>query len=136
MLFRSLREAGDDVVMQMCQESAFDEMYINPAMRWCDRSKLTLPLSQLVIADSFLQSGSILATLRNKFPEKLPSLGGNEKRWIESYCIVRKDWLGTHSRKILNKTVYRPNFMLECIEADDWSLDRAAYNANGLKVLP
>lgn len=130
-----LKQAGTDPVMQLCQEQAFDDMYINPAMRWCDKSKILLPLSRLVVADSFLQSGSILTSLRNKFPEKLPSLGGNEKKWIESYCIVRKDWLANHSRKILNKTVYRPNFMLDCIEKGDWMLERAEYRANGVKVI-
>jgi len=130
-----LQEAGDDVAMQLIQDAAYDEMYIQPAMRWCEKNKLILPLSKLVVADSFLQSGSILSSLRNKFSAKIPSVGGDERKWIESYCIVRKDWLANHSRKILNKTVYRVNFMLDCIEAGDWNLAQPEYRANGVKIV-
>jgi chitosanase len=129
-----LQEAGTDVSMQLIQD-AYDEMYIQPAMRWCEKSKLILPLSRLVVADSFLQSGSILSSLRNKFSAKIPSVGGDERKWIESYCIVRKDWLANHSRKILNKTVYRMNFMLDRIEAGDWNLAQPEYRANGVKIV-
>jgi chitosanase len=131
-----LKQAGTDPMMHMVQDQAFEDMYIMPAMRWCDKSKLELPLSRLVVADSYLQSGSILMSLRNKFPEKLPSLGGNEKKWIESYCIVRRDWLATHTRKILNNTVYRMDFMQDLIEKNDWNLDKGNYVANGVKITP
>ena len=129
-----LKLAATDPIMQICQDQAYNDMYIDPAMKWCDKSKLMLPLSRLVVADSFLQSGSILMSLRNKFAEKLPSLGGDEKKWIESYCIVRKDWLATHTRKILNNTVYRMDFMQECIEAGDWNLSRDRYVANDVTI--
>lgn len=129
-----LQDAGADPIMQAVQEQAYDDMYIQPAMRWCDKSKLVLPLSRLVVADSYLHSGSILMSLRNRFPEKLPSLGGNEKKWVESYCIVRRDWLATHTRKILNKTVYRMDFMQDLIEKGDWNLDQGKYVANGVSI--
>ena len=130
-----LQEAGDDVAMQLIQDSAYEEMYIQPAMRWCEKNKLILPLSRLVVADSFLQSGSILSSLRNKFSAKIPSVGGDERKWTEAYCIVRKDWLANHSRKILNKTTYRMDFMLNCIEAEDWNLAKPEYRANGVKIV-
>lgn len=129
-----LKEAGKDPTMKLCQDQAYDEMYINPAFVWCNSNNLTLPLSFLVICDSFLQSGSILSLLRNKFPEKLPISGGDEKTWIKSYCTVRRDWLANHSRKILNNTVYRMDFMLQRIAKNDWSLAQAPYNANGTTV--
>jgi len=127
------RSAGDNV-MKQCQEAAFDDMYINPALKWCEKSKILLPLSKLVIADSFLHSGSILSSLRNKFAEKLPSLGGDEKNWINSYCIVRRDWLENHSLKILNKTVYRPDMFISLIEEGDWNLSKKNYTANGVNI--
>jgi chitosanase len=130
-----LKSAGKDPVMQECQEAAYDDMYITPAMKWCDKNKFTTPLSQLVVADSFLQSGSILMSLRNKFSEKLPSLGGDEKKWINAYCIVRRDWLANHSRKILNDTVYRMNFMQHCIEDNDWDLSAKRYVANDVIIV-
>lgn len=129
-----LEAAGGDPVMQMVQDQAFDDMYITPAVKWCEKSKLELPLSRLVVADSYLHSGSILMSLRNKFPEKLPSLGGNEKKWVESYCIVRRDWLANHTRKILNKTVYRMDFMQDLIDKGDWNLSQKNYSANGVKI--
>lgn len=129
-----LKAAGKDPVMQQCQEAAYESMYIAPAMKWCEKNKFNLNLSKLVIADSFLQSGSILMSIRNKFAENLPLVGGNEKKWIESYCIVRKDWLATHSKKILNKTIYRMNMMLDLIEREDWNLSAPRYVANGVKI--
>lgn len=129
-----LKRAGSDPVMQACQEAAYDDMYITPAMKWCDKNKLVLPLSKLVIADSFLQSGSILMSLRNRFAEKLPLVGGDEKKWVDAYCIVRKDWLASHTRKILNKTTYRMNFMQHCIEDNDWDLSADRYVANDVLI--
>lgn len=131
-----LKKAGSDPLMKECQEEAYDDMYITPAMKWCEKSKLILPLSKLVIADSFLQSGSILMSLRNKFSEILPSVGGDEKKWINAYCIVRRDWLANHSRKILNNTTYRMNFMQHCIEDNDWNLSAARYVANDVIIAP
>ena len=131
-----LKKAGSDPLMKECQEEAYGDMYITPAMKWCEKSKLTLPLSKLVIADSFLQSGSILMSLRNKFSETLPSVGGDEKKWINAYCIVRRDWLANHSRKILNNTTYRMNFMQHCIEDNDWDLSADRYVANDVIIAP
>lgn len=130
-----LKHAGSDPVMKDCQEAAYEDMYITPAMKWCVKNKLLLPLSQLVIADSFLQSGSILMSIRNKFAEKLPVVGGDEKKWVNAYCIVRKDWLANHSKKILNNTTYRMNFMQHCIEADDWNLEQTRYVANDVLIV-
>jgi chitosanase len=129
-----LKASGSDPLMQLCQDQAFDNMYINRAYQFCDTNQLDLPLSRLVICDSYLQSGSILSLLRNKFSEKIPASGGNEKKWIESYCTVRRDWLKNHSRKILNKTIYRMNFMLDRIKKDDWELSQPPFNANGLII--
>ena len=130
-----LKESAEDPVMQQCQESAYDSMYINPALEWCSKNNLTLPLSKLVIADSFLQSGSILSKIRNTFSATTPNNGGNEKEWVEQYCKARKHWLANHSRTILHKTVYRVNFMLSIIKENDWELNQPAYVANGVKVV-
>lgn len=130
-----LKESADDPIMKQCQEEAYDSMYISPALAWCEKNNLNLPLSKLVIADSFLQSGSILTTLRNKFSEKIPTAGGDEKQWVEAYCRTRRSWLANHSRKILNKTVYRMDLMLSLIKQSDWELDQPFYIANGVKVV-
>jgi chitosanase len=129
-----LKESASDPVMQMCQDQAFDDMYITPAYKFCDTNKFNLSLSKLVICDSYLQSGSILSFLRNKFSESVPVNGGDEKKWIHSYCTVRRDWLKNHSRKILNNTIYRMNFMLDRIEKGDWDLSQPPFNANGVII--
>ena len=130
-----LEQAGDDPVMQKCQEQAYEDMYITPAYTWCKSNGLELPLSQLVVCDSFLHSGSILSKIRNMFSETLPIKGGDEKEWITQYCKNRKKWLANHSRTILHKTVYRMNFMLECIENNDWNLEEKKYVANGVIIV-
>ena len=79
-------------------------------------------------------AGSILGFLRNKFKERTPAFGGNEKIWIESYCKTRREWLSNHTRPVLRKTVYRMNFMLDRIEQNDWDLTKNVYNANGILV--
>jgi len=129
-----LKESGKDPVMQMCQERIFDEKYIDPAYNFCLTNKLETPLSKLVIADSYLHSGSILSFLRNKFSEKVPVNGGNEKAWTESYCKARREWLSNHTREVLRKTIYRMNFMLDRITDNDWDLSKGSYNANGVTV--
>lgn len=129
-----LKESASDPLMQMCQESAYESMYIEPAYKFCLSNGLEKNLSKLVICDSYLHSGSILSLLRNKFSESVPSKGGDEKVWIKSYCEARKDWLQNHSNKILNKTVYRMDFMLDLINKGDWDLTQSPLNANGVKI--
>lgn len=130
-----LIKSADDVVMQQCQEQAFEEYYILPSYKWCDENQFLLPLSKLVIADSFLQSGSILKLLRNKFSESTPKNKGNEKIWIEEYCKARQSWLSSFSLQALRNSSYRPKFMLDLIQKDDWNLTQNAYNANGVKIV-
>lgn len=130
-----LKESCKDNVMAICQEEAFNEMYIDPALAWCKKGGLVLPLSQLVVADSFLHSGSILPFLRNKFSETLPAAGGNEKAWVTAYTKTRRDWLKNHTDKILNNTVYRANLFLSLIDKNDWNLDSDKIDANGVIIV-
>jgi len=129
-----LKESAKDPIMQQCQEKAYNDMYISPAYAWCEKNGFTTNLSKLVICDSFLQSGSILTLLRNKFAEKVPVNGGDEKNWIKSYCDARLEWLATHSRVALHSTVYRMEFMKARIALDDWDLQKFPMNANGVKI--
>jgi chitosanase len=126
--------AVNDPVMKVCQEEAYDSMYIDPAYSFCDKNGLVLPLSRLVICDSYLHSGSVLSSLRNSFPETVPARGGNEKVWVESYCKARRSWLANHSRTILQKTVYRMDFMIDRIEKGDWELTQSPFIANEVKI--
>lgn len=130
-----LRRAGrEDLVMQRVQDEFFDERYFKPAMRWADQQQFTLPLSALVIYDSFVHSGGILWVLRSKFAENPPSLGGDEKAWIKSYTNARNNWLANHSNKLLPKTIYRTECFKHEIGCNNWGLSKAPIRANGVDV--
>jgi chitosanase len=131
---QSLKDAGSDPIMQEVQEEKYVSLYIGPAIKWGETEQFTLPLSFLVICDSFLHSGSILTFIRNRFEEKTPRMGGDEKKWITQYTHARQNWLATHSNKLLNNTVYRTKYFNELIAMDDWNLDQSHTVAmNGLK---
>lgn len=119
-----LKNAGqNDPVMKSTQDVFFDQLYYQPAYNWFTSMKFTLPLSLLVIYDSFIHSGTILPFLRQRFPESVPSNGGDEKKWIAQYVAVRHEWLEHNSRKILQNTTYRTTTFKKIIAKNDWSLD-------------
>lgn len=133
-LINTLKAAGKDKVMQYCQDVFFQDTYFQPAYKWFKSHGFTLPLSMLVIYDSFIHSGSILSFLRKRFDEAVPSSGGDEKKWIQDYVRVRKSWLANHSNKILRNTVYRMNTMQTAIDDGNWMLEDTIY-ANGEEVV-
>ena len=129
-----LKEAGKDPVMQRVQDEFFDERYFQPAIKWAAKNGFTLPLSALVIYDSFIHSGSIPEFLRNRFPAKTPANGGNEKDWITEYVDARDNWLRNHSNTLLRKTVYRTECFQREIERGNWDLSKLPIDAQGVKV--
>ncbi|MGE0823809.1 MAG: chitosanase [Candidatus Binatia bacterium] len=130
-----LRDAGrKDPEMERIQDEFFDKRYFQPAMQWADTHRFTLPLSALVIYDSFIHSGGILYFLRKRFPEFPPAKGGNEKTWIKQYVDTRHKWLANHPKKILQGTVYRTQCFKREIARDNWDLSHVPINANGVKV--
>ena len=130
-----LKETGkEDPLMMSVQEEMFDKLYLGPAFEWASRYGFGKPLSYLVIADSFLHSGSMLSFLMNKFPEKKPVDDGNEEDWIYAYANTRRDWLANHSNKILRGTVYRCDCYLHEMEHSNWDLAKAPVNMHGTEV--
>jgi len=125
-----LRVAGNDPVMQRIQDAKFDELYFNSALKWATEEGFNQPLSLLVIADSFLQSGSIRNDIRMQFATRTPANGGDEKTWIKDYVDARAEWLSKSKREILRKTVYRTNCFKEAIINKNWGL-YSPINANG-----
>jgi chitosanase len=129
-----LKEAGKESAMVEAQSECFDSLYLGPAFAWAKKYGFTLPLSFLVIADSFLHSGSMLPFLMNSFPEKKPVDGGDEKKWIKAYLDARKKWLAGHSNKILQGTIYRANCFLSELTRDNWTLATSPIVMHGTKV--
>lgn len=129
----ALKSAGKEEIMQEVQDEFFDETYFSPAYNWFKNNGFILPLSMLVIYDSYIHSGGILTFLRNRFKEVPPASGGDEKTWIEQYVSTRKSWLANHSNKILRNTVYRMKTMQDCIDNNNWDLTKPI-NANGVII--
>ncbi|MDU0457718.1 MAG: chitosanase [Geobacteraceae bacterium] len=135
LFLQLLRDAGrKDPLMRQTQDDFFDRRYFIPAVTWADNNGFSLPLSALVIYDSFIHSGSILNFLRKRFPEYPPAAGGDERTWITQYVDTRQEWLANHENRILRKTVYRTGCFKNEISRDNWDLARLPINANGFEI--
>jgi chitosanase len=134
--FRNLlRKAGrEDPVMRSTQDRFFDKRYFQPAIKWATDNGFTLPLSALVIYDSFIHSGRVLWPIREMFDESPPAAGGREKVWTAEYVKARKKWLSSHHRPPVRLTVYRMNCFQREIDRDNWDLSQVPINANGTNV--
>lgn len=130
-----LKKAGNDPVMIETQDEFFDSVYWMPAQNFFVKNGFTTALSMLVLYDSYIHSGSIPSFLRNKFNEKPPIDGGDEKKWILAYVSARHNWLANHpTRPILRKTIYRTQMMKNEIARNNWQLDIRPILVNGIKV--
>lgn len=114
--------AKQDPRMRIAQDETFEILYFQPAVHFFDGEGFTLPLSLLVIYDSYIHSGSIPGLLRTRFAERTPARGGSEKVWIEEYTKARQNWLATHKRKILHATAVRPKTFLAQMAKGNWDL--------------
>lgn len=129
-----LKSAGkEDPVMKRCQDHLFDAKYYTPSFAWFEKNGFKLPLSLLVIYDSFIHSGGILGFLRQRFKELVPESGGDEKSWIKSYVDTRHNWLKSHSSELLQKTIYRTQCFKNQMEQNNWQLEKPIH-ANGVTV--
>jgi chitosanase len=130
-----LKRAGkEDPVMREIQDSFFDRAYFLPAGKWAENQGFVLPLSMLVIYDSFIHSGSILWTIRQKFSENPPSLGGKGKAWTAAYVNARNSWLAGHPRPVVRKTVYRTACLKKEIARENWNLTMLPIRTNGVAI--
>lgn len=130
-----LRDAGKkDPIMRQTQDTFFDKRYFAPAMSWADTNGFDLPLSALVIYDSFIHSGSILSFLRKRFPEPPPVSGGDERTWITQYVDTRQNWLANHENRILRNTIYRTECFKTEIDRNNWDLTQLPIVANGISI--
>jgi chitosanase len=117
-----LKLAGTDQVMMDVQEEFFEQFYWMPAVKWAEAMGFTLPLSMLVIYDSYIQSGSILMKLRDRFSEAVPISKGNEKRWITAYTNVRDKFLENNQNPDVRSSDYRTDCLCDTIKEENWDL--------------
>ena len=122
-----LRKAGKDSVMHKVQDDFFTKRYWKPAKKWFEKNNFEHPLSMLVVYDSYIHSGGILSFLRKRFsatPE-------NEKEWIRQYVETRHNWLKSHRRPILRKTIYRTNLFKALLRDENWGMNKS-FRAQGV----
>jgi chitosanase len=119
---KALKAAGTDPIMREVQDDMFVRLYLGPAVKWGEKEGFKEPLSYLVIADSFLHSGSILPKLRTSFGEVTPAHGGDERAWIGAYLNARHKWLANHSSRLLRNTIYRTHYYKDLLSSGDWLL--------------
>lgn len=136
-----LQKAGGDPAMQDVQNEFFLEHYMKPARQWAVSNGFKLPLSMLVIYDSFIQSGSVPWWLRRRFREVPPSQGGDEKKWVSQYVDVRHQWLkywgdgvSRKSRAIRNSS-YRTDALNIETDRGNWDLSMLPMRVNGITVV-
>lgn len=126
--------AKEDEIMRSTQDEFFDLAYYKPAEEFFTKNGFILPLSMLVIYDSYIHSGSIPQLLRKRFGEYPPAKGGDEKKWITTYVDVRHQWLKYHSNPILQRTIYRTQCFKDQFAADNWKFIKLPVTANGIGV--
>jgi chitosanase len=130
----ALKKAGkNDPIMRDCQDRLFESKYYQPAMSWFLQQGFRHPLSMLVIYDSKIHSGGMLAFLRRRFSTVPPIKGGNEMEWIANYVKVRDEWLASHSNPLLRNTIYRTNCFKEQLSQHNWDLSQSI-RANGVMI--
>lgn len=116
-----LRASADDLLMRHVQDAFFDNHYMQPALRECANLGLEMPLSKLVVYDSFVHGS--WATIKQRVNEQHGSLQAlGEKGWVTQYLATRKAWLAGHSNELLRHTVYRMEALERLCALDQWDL--------------
>lgn len=119
----TLKKAGkEDPIMARVQEEFFEIVYFKPALAWFELHQFTEPLSLLVIFDSYIHSGGIKTSLRKKFAEYPPNLGGDEKKWITQYVAARHAWLSSYDIPEVRASKYRTQVFKNLIASENWNL--------------
>lgn len=117
-----LRSAGDDPVMREVQDKFFERVYFEPAMRSAGALGLARPLSTAIVYDSIVHGS--FARIRDRVRSAIgtPADAG-EKQWVGRYVSTRRQWLATHSNRLLHKTVYRMDTFQKLLGQNKWALE-------------
>lgn len=122
VLHNLLRAAADDPLMREVQDQFFDEAYWQPAARAAARAGIRTPLGLAVVYDSHVHGS--WAPLKREVDAAIgtPDVAG-EAAWIGRYVATRRQWLASHPRADLRKTVYRMDAFGRLIELGGWGLN-------------
>ncbi|MDO9461708.1 MAG: peptidoglycan-binding protein [Alphaproteobacteria bacterium] len=116
-----LKQAGDDPVMQSCQDAFFDRVYWTPAVLAANSTGVASPLGVAVVYDSVVHGSWRL--MRDRTLQNYGNAGDKgEQGWVSNYVATRRAWLAGHSNDLLHKTVYRMDAFNQLIATDKWQL--------------
>jgi len=116
-----LRASADDPVMRDTQDVFFDERYWQPAASSAASEGVVTPLGMAVVYDSHVHGS--WTEMRNRTRTAVGTVAAaGEQVWISKYVATRREWLATHEREDLRKTVYRMDALQSLIDQDLWSL--------------
>jgi chitosanase len=119
-LHNLLRASADDPVMRDVQDSFFDELYWDPALRAATRLGIRSPLGAAVVYDSWVHGSWTPLRDRTNAAGALANVGEHE--WVQRYVRIRRDWLATHPNPLLRNAVYRMDAFQRLIDQDAWAL--------------
>jgi chitosanase len=120
--------------MHAAQDAIFDEGYWNPAMNIAAQVGLKTALAHAVVYDTCIHSGpGGVTTIRNKFPQKSPANGGDEKEWVKAYVAARKAWLLGNSNPLVQRTIYRMETFEKLMAEGNWDL-KTPLAVRGVKI--
>lgn len=122
VLHNLLRAAADDPLMREVQDQFFDEAYWQPAAKAAVRAGIRSPLGLAVVYDSHVHGS--WATLKREVDTRVGTAAAvGEAAWVRAYVQARRQWLATHPRADLRKTVYRMDAFGRLIELGGWGLN-------------
>ncbi|WP_029000100.1 peptidoglycan-binding protein [Azohydromonas australica] len=120
-LHNLLRAAADDPVMRETQDQFFDDVYWTPALRRAQQLGISSALGVAVVYDSIVHGS--WGDMRQRTDAQAGSVQAlGERGWIAAYVKVRRQWLGTHERQDLRRTVYRMDAFQRLIDQGFWGL--------------
>jgi chitosanase len=118
---RILKEAGADPVMHETQDGFFDRVYWNPAKDSARKTGVFTGLGTAVVYDS--QVHGSWTRIREKTNATGTAAQIGEKKWINNYIEVRRNWFATHSNPLLRRCVYRMDAFEHLIQEQKWQMD-------------
>lgn len=119
-LHNLLRASADDPIMRDLQDSLFDELYWDPALRAAARLGLRSPLALAVVHDGWIQGAWTPLRDRASAAGTVQQVGEHE--WTRRYVTLRREWLATHPNPLLRESVGRMDAFLRLMDEDAWAL--------------
>jgi chitosanase len=135
-----LRVAGADPVMCRVEDTIFDRVYWDPALRAAQATGIETALGTAVVYDSFIHGGWVrmrdaTAASLGVAPAQPQILAGgrNEHEWIGRYISVRRNWLANHANPLLRLTTYRLDTFAALVATGNWTL-ALPLEAHGVRI--